>query len=108
MPHPNIQVTKFTLGTGRKLKLTFSDGTHGTVDMREYLDSPRFSKLFAPLADAKEFKKAYLDGGTVCWPVGLDVAPEALYASAHALPKPKTFEQAKANESARRPSRDRG
>jgi DNA-binding XRE family transcriptional regulator len=50
------------------------------------------------LRDSKEFAKAYLDGGTVCWPSGVDVAAEALYALAHELAKPKTLAQAKANE----------
>lgn len=55
-------------------------------------------KPFAPLRDREIFSQAFVAYGTVCWPGELDIAPERLYALAHALPVPETLEQAKANE----------
>jgi len=60
------------------LKLSFNDGTQKTVDLRPLLEGPVFQILSAP----EEFAKAFLDPvcGTVAWPSGIDLAPEALYA----------------------------
>lgn len=98
MSNPTIRVTDFERLDGRRLRLSFSDGTSGEVDMTTYLDDPKLGPVFAPLRDDAEFARVYLDGGTVCWPSGLDVAPEALFALAHGLPRPKTYEDAKENE----------
>jgi hypothetical protein len=59
----------------RQIHLTFSDGLAGAVDFSEWFHGP----IFAPLVDPILFKRFYLDGGTVAWPNGADVAPETLY-----------------------------
>jgi transcriptional regulator with XRE-family HTH domain len=79
-----------------RLKLTFSDGTSGTADLSETLSWP----AFAPLKDIGLFSHAYIDVGTVCWPGDLDLAAEYLYALAHQLPPPKTFDDVIQNEQA--------
>lgn len=79
---------------GHRLALTFSDGTSGEADLSSQLARP----AFAPLRDEKRFAEAFIQYGTVCWPGDLDLAPERLYALAHGLPGPDTFEQAQANE----------
>lgn len=57
-----------------RLLITFSDGDKRTVDFSPWLRG----KIFAPLREAREFRKFFVSGGTVCWPNGADVAPETL------------------------------
>ena len=58
-----------------RIRLTFNDGSEKTVDFETWLRGP----MFEPLHDPEYFKRFFLDGGTVAWPNGADVAPEALY-----------------------------
>ncbi len=58
-----------------RLRLVFDDKTTKTVDFRPWLRGP----VFEPLKDLKYFQRFFLDGGTVAWPNGADIAPEALY-----------------------------
>ncbi len=60
------------------IRLTFNDGVEASVDFRPWLDGP----IFEPLQQAAYFRKFFLDGGTVVWPNGADVAPETLYEAA--------------------------
>ncbi len=61
-----------------RLRLVFDDRTSKTVDFQHWLKGP----VFEPLKDVKYFQQFFLDGGTVAWPNGADIAPEALYAAA--------------------------
>lgn len=60
-----------------RLWLSFSDGTHGLADLGPLLEGP----VFEPLRDPSYFAQATLDPvcGTVTWPNGADLAPEALH-----------------------------
>ena len=55
--------------------LSFDDGTEKKVDLSQWFRGP----VFAPLKNKAFFKRFFLDGGTVSWPNGTDIAPEALY-----------------------------
>jgi hypothetical protein len=59
------------------LQLTFNDGTTKTVDASPLLSG----RVFEPLKDPAYFARAELDPirGTVVWPNGADLAPEALH-----------------------------
>lgn len=65
---------------GFKIRLTFNDGLEATVDFRSWLTGP----IFEPLKQARYFRKFFVDGGTVVWPNGADIAPETLYEAAKA------------------------
>jgi hypothetical protein len=66
--------------TAFRIHLTFNDGTEATVDFKPWLDGP----VFQLVKRAEYFRKFFIDGGTVCWPNGADIAPETLYEAAQA------------------------
>jgi hypothetical protein len=45
------------------------------VDLSQHLHGP----VFGPLQDEVLFAKAYVELGTVVWPNGADLAPDAMY-----------------------------
>ena len=57
----------------------FNDGAGGEVDLSGILDR---GPVFRPLRDIRLFKSARIEGGTIAWPNGADVAPETLYEAA--------------------------
>lgn len=63
-----------------RIHLAFSDGLEETVDFSAWLEGP----VFQPLKDQAYFRRFFLDGGTVTWPNGADIAPETLHERAKA------------------------
>jgi len=63
---------------GFRLRVVFNDDTENTIDFAQWLDGPMFEALKAP----EFFARYFIDGGTVVWPNGADIAPETLYAVA--------------------------
>ena len=59
-----------------EIRLVFSDGQQGVVDCEDFL----WGEVFAPLKDVDFFQKVKVSDelGTVYWPNGADIAPEAL------------------------------
>ena len=60
-----------------RIHLVFNDGVEGTVDFSTWLDGP----IFESLKTEAYFQRFFLDGGTVAWPNGADIAPETLHAA---------------------------
>lgn len=60
---------------GYRIHVTFNDNTEKTIDFLPWLEGP----VFEPLKDPDYFGRFFLDGGTVVWPNGADIAPETLY-----------------------------
>lgn len=66
------------------LRLLFDDGTVGDVDFSH----EGWKGVLQPLRDPAYFAKVRVDpdAGTITWPNGVDLAPEALYERARARP----------------------
>jgi hypothetical protein len=64
---------------GYRLRVRFLDGLDEVVDMSALIASPN-AGVFALLADSEAFNRAFVALGAVCWPCGLDIAPDAIYA----------------------------
>ena len=71
---------------GHRLRLTFADGFIGDVDLAEQIKTPN-GPMFQPLEDVAYFAKVAVDAelGTVVWPNGADLAPDALHQQALSL-----------------------
>jgi hypothetical protein len=58
-----------------RIHVVFDDRSEATIDFRRWLKGP----VFEPLKDPRFFQRFFLDGWTVAWPNGADIAPETLY-----------------------------
>ena len=63
-----------------KILVEFNDGIAATIDFSDWLTGP----VFEPLKDRAYFARFFVDGGTVSWPNGADIAPETIHDRAKA------------------------
>jgi hypothetical protein len=73
-----LHIVSAEVAGDHRLRLQFDDHTRKTVDLGPLLEGP----VFAPLRDPRYFARVVVDPvcGTVVWPNGADLAPDALYA----------------------------
>ncbi len=69
-------VTSIAYRQGYVYHILFDDGLEGDLDLSEYVGS---GPVFEPLNDLAFFQQARIEGGTISWPNGADIAPETLY-----------------------------
>jgi hypothetical protein len=67
-----------------KLDVSFNDGTRKKIDVSQWFKGP----VFEPLREKAFFKKFFVEAGTVAWPNGVDIAPEALYDAENVSARP--------------------
>ena len=62
---------------GYRLRLRFTDGLEGTVDLRHLIGRG----VFQQLADPAEFQRVFVDPETqtIAWPNDIDICPDTLY-----------------------------
>ena len=72
-----LRITNMEVRGPHSLWLAFNDGHQSEVDLLPLLDGP----VFASLREPANFALVQLDHecGTITWPNGADLAPEALY-----------------------------
>lgn len=70
------EVTRIQYRSGYTYHLAFDDGLEGDVDLSAYVGN---GPVFEPLRDVALFRQARIEGGTIAWPNGADIAPETLY-----------------------------
>ena len=66
-PHPDYTMT-----------VTFRSGEKRLYDMRPWIESEKYGRVYAPLKDIDFFMRAYVDG-SAAWSDEIDIAPEELY-----------------------------
>ncbi len=103
--HPEvIEVVAVELLDGFNVRMRFSNGEVREVDLERYLHGP----IFEPLRkDPDLFPQMHIEGGTIAWPNGADIAPETLYEDSHRVQAKRRGKTAKRAASAapRRPVR---
>jgi Protein of unknown function (DUF2442) len=73
-----IRVTEVEPLDGFVLRLWFNDGTERVVDLEECLWGP----VFEPLKENPDlFRAVKIEGPTIAWPNGADLAPEFLHSA---------------------------
>ena len=70
-----VHVVEAKATGGFRVWLRFNDGLEGEIDLGDELDG----EIFEPLRDASYFASFRLEGHTLTWPNGADMAPEFLY-----------------------------
>jgi hypothetical protein len=70
-----IKVEQAEYVSDYQIRLTFSDGLTGTVDLKDEI----WGEVFEPLKDINYFKNFTQDRWTIGWDCGADFAPEFLH-----------------------------
>lgn len=90
-----LHVTSVEVLDGRKLSLTFNDGSSGTADLEVLREHPYLRPV---IEDDELFRRAHVDHGTVVWNDEYDIAAEYLHALANGLEPPRSLEDVTVNQ----------
>ena len=71
----NPRISQVDASYDYQLKLTFTNGEHGSYDCAHLLEFG----VFQELKDTYYFKQAKVIDGTVAWSHGQDICPDTLY-----------------------------
>lgn len=80
VPHSPWRVVAVEPLSEFRLEVRFRDDTHGLVDLSELINGTE-AGVFAALRDESVFNQVYVELGAVSWPIGLDLAPDAMHAA---------------------------
>lgn len=70
------EIEEFRIRDGHRIEVRFKDGVEGVVDLSDLIGHG----VFEPLRDRAEFARAVIDEfGTLIWPSGADLAPDAMH-----------------------------
>ena len=78
-----IWVTEANAMPEFRLRVRFSDGTEGEVDLKKFIDTDH-RPIVAELRNPAAFAAIRVEMDTVVWANGFDLAPEFLYTQARA------------------------
>ncbi len=70
-----LHVIKANYISDYKVEIFFNDGKKGVADLSDTL----YGEIFEPLKNVSYFKNFKIEGHTLSWPNGADLAPEYLY-----------------------------
>ena len=73
-----IKLASLRVSAPDEVILVFTDGTAGTWSAHGIL--ARDTILTRPLTDPAYFARAFIEGGALAWPNGLEFSPAALHA----------------------------
>ena len=82
-----FDVTEAKYIEGYKIEIVFENGKKGTVDFSGYIKK---GGVFSRFSDMTYFRNFHINQelGILCWPDGVDIAPETLYREATGEPLP--------------------
>jgi hypothetical protein len=73
-----IKLIKISIVGDRDLQLEFNDGSSARWSGAELIG--RNTELTRALGEPAYFRRAFLEGGALAWPNGLELSPAALHA----------------------------
>lgn len=81
-----VRITQVEPLEGHRVSLWFTDGTSGVVDLSHLVGRGLFEAWY----DDVFFRSVRVDPKTrtICWPGGIDLDPDVLYARANGLSEP--------------------